>query len=334
MDSVLGVYNYMQMPGFMGDQIVFLEILNVLREGNGLKKIDICYIEDRGPRARNHCTAIFDYRPEAKRYLFSLHQLLGVYVNEVHHFSSSERFNDYWEANYDRCIVWPRHPKEHRWPVSKIDTDDYSVDGTGFHHIFNPLYDFYDECGYLPKMACPEDIVDKARVFMSKHSKGNVPIVLQVRKRFDCRDTSLGVWEGFLNHYRNSEFHFFILCHSYEVEFFRQFGDFENVTLTKDYLSDVFFDMACLQLAYLSVFPNGGLVPFGWFAGIPGLLFGRLLGDGHNFKMTGLKDHESSPRFAPTFREFWGVYDTELVVKEFQGYFDELRLSGYTNSNW
>ena len=328
--AILGLYNYREMAGHLGDHLIFHGILEMMKHDKGANRIDLLCVDDpTNPLQPTHLK-FFDKNPGPREMLYEQWKVLSK-VGKIIRLDSDAEFTEYFQANAkDYNAYWPHFPLNKTWPSPVINKLDFSVDGTTYHHMHQPLGCGYDKFGFLPKLSCPEYILSKVRHFMSeKMGLSKKPIVIQVRVRDDERDGNLNAWHSLLEHVASQEeCCVFVPCFQGEQE---QFRDIDGLVFTKDYLSGFLYDLACIQLSWMTVFPNGGLVPWVWFTGTPAIVFGKTRGNVHFLETSGLQNDQETFLFAPMCYHHWGPYDRDILVSGFESFKENL---DYVNPYW
>jgi len=328
---LLGIYHLQEHAGYLGDMVDFLEILNVLRVEHGLKKIDLCYVDDPANPNQPISRARLDASPEFKKMMLELRALLPA-VDAVHHFDSDAEFERFFRANFRRYVRWPRYPYFHTWP-SAHNYYHISDRGYPFPNVYTPLDEYFAKHGTLPKLSCPPELLDWARDFVRARVAPARPIALQIRFNPDSpiRDTNLEAWKTFLQRMQaRNDVKFVILCRREEIV--PELRQFPNVVYSKDHASGVLNDLALLQVCHLSLMPDSGFVTFPWFCGLPTVYFGKQLYDFperryRNERGQGLK-------FLKRFqRRRIGAYDADTLEREFNSLYSELAAVGWRNPN-
>jgi len=322
----------------LGDQIVFMGILETLRVRHGLEKVDVAYVDDELNPFRAH-GEYWNTRIEAKRAMFAMHELLPE-LGEIHHFVRDSEFVGFFNDTYDKYIHWPGFVKGRLWPsYDGIQLDfsagskTYSPDGTGLHHIKTPLNDFVELNGYLPRLRLPKglslEVKEKMRPEMVGFEKA-VTCSVRHNEHDTARNTPKGAWVDFFREMRGSGIKFFVCSHDGEQEHFRDFeGD---LVFTKDLNFEWQEDLAVMEFSRCVLFPNGGLMSWPWFAGIPSITFGRMPCPYNHFSRLEGMEHGGQLGFAGQLtKQCWGEYDSGTMIKEFNDLDEKIIKTGRAN---
>jgi hypothetical protein len=326
---VLGIYHFQEHAGFLGDMIDFLQILNITRAAHGLKKVDLCYIDDPSnpnqPISRQRIEASAEY----KEMLLAVRSVLPS-VGAVLQFDSDGAFEKFFRSHYRRYICWPQYQRFHTWP-SLVDYTRISDKGIAYANTFAPIIDHFDAHGALPKLTCPPDIMDWARAFVREHIAPAIPVALQIRFNADSplRNTKLDAWREFLQRLESRpEVKFIILCRREEI--LPELRALKNVIYSKDHASGLLHDLALLQVSHMSMFPDAGLCTYPWYCGLPTIYFGV---EKHEFPER--RYHSQSPKafnfLFPFQKRRFGDYTADTLEAEFNALWNQLAATGWKN---
>lgn len=257
--KILGYWDFSQRMNALGDIIIFLEILSVLRSRFNLnskdtKNIDFCFIDDT-TRPKSKLVAFS--KPYQWKKLFRTLPVINPYIDSVFYFSSNKEFERFYLQNKDRYIRWPPM-------INFVNPIDCKI-----------VEESYKTEGNIPLLDLPVDILNKTYHFYESNVYPSLPVVLNIRNnsRNPERNPNLNEYKRFLESFEdNDKYKFIIICYKEEIP--GELRKLKNVIFSKDHFSDIEYDLALIKTSYLSVFPGSGMSVFAWFSDVPYIQLG------------------------------------------------------------
>ena len=310
--KILGVWDFNQQTGTLGDAITFQEVLNCLRCMHRLASgedhnIDICYIDDnKHPNVEN---PRYMKTHEWKQLIKSTH-LGNPYVSSVYEFSTNTDFNQFFTRYKDEYLTWPG--------------DNVAYDIRIIHH-------FFEENKFIPKLSCHPETINWALDFVDNHVSPSILIVVQIRKnvRNPERNTNIEALYDFFRSYKSNDFYkFIIVCHQDEID--ETLEKLDNVIFVKRHNATLEKELALIQIAYAGIFPQSGMYPFAAFTGVPYLMFNYYVRSSQPVQVI----NEKNPYFnynSKYQRIFFEKENFHLLKTEFERLMSDLKKAGWQN---
>jgi hypothetical protein len=325
----LGIYHFQEHAGYLGDMMEFMAVLNVIREENGLEKVDLCYVDDRSNPNRPISRERLESSPQFKAMMVSLRGLLPS-LGAVFEFDSDSAFEMFFRTHYRKYVCWPQYSLLHSWP-SKVNYARHSERGFAYPNTYAPIDVFFQVHGRLPFLSCPPRALEWARNFVTQHVSPAVPIAAQIRFNPESpyRNTDLAAWTEFFRRMQaHSAIKFVIVCRHEEI--IPELRALPNTVYAKDHGSGILEDLALVQVSHFSMFPDSGFCTFPWFCGLPSLYFGKRKLD---FAQRRMRDVDGNGlRFLSSLqRRIWGEYTVETLEKEFWALWKDLEAARWRN---
>lgn len=256
--KILACWDFNQRTGKLGDFMIFLETLSVLRERFGLdlsrKNIDVCFVDDKSHY--NAKLAKFAKTYEFKKNLASVVSI-NPYIDSVFYFTSNEEFERFYFQNKDKYVRWPG-----------------TVSGTATYDV-RIIEKYHAETGKLPKFHLPKDVLSDVYEFYEQHVFPAKPVVFNIRKNIRQNDKNSNINEikKFFKHYeKNKEYKFIVICNKSEIP--EDFRELKNVIFSKDHFNTVEYDLGLIKTAYFNIFPRSGMSAFAWYSDVPFIQYG------------------------------------------------------------
>jgi len=256
--KILGYWDFNQRLSRFGDFMVFLEYLNILSHEFNLspgRNINLCFIDDDTHYNKNQPR--FNKTYQFKNILKKL-VIINPNIDSVFSFKSNAEFEMFYFQNKDRYIRWPP-------TVSGTVVADCRV-----------IDNFYKKKGFIPHLDLPKEIVAEVYKFYESKVYPALPIILNIRKnnRDINRNSNQSQIVNFIKHYeKNKKYKFIVICNKEEIS--EEFRSLKNVLFSKDYFSDIEFDLGLIKTSYLSIFPSSGMACFAWFSQTPFIQYGN-----------------------------------------------------------
>ena len=312
---LLGIWDFKYLPWSVGDPLVFIETLNILKLEYDVEEVDICIIYDReNPSGiRSSCMTsenaqdyMLDYLP-----LFGTCQFLG----SVFQFSSRKEFYRYLKLNLDRYQIFPPLVGHLGGTYNYYDGADMS-----------PISKFYDKHNYIPYLRISDRETSWALKFYREHIPLNtVPVVLSLKNTThdDQRNADPAAWLPFIELCGNTftDVVFILIgLKGEEPEGIRQHN---NVVVAKDYGTTLLEDMALIRSSFFYMATISGITTVALFSDTPYIFFQmrsfvmekNQLSSGKNFRFA----TEKQKLFDETF-----IITPEFLYNEFRRMYHSL----------
>lgn len=266
--NILGVWDLKCVPWSVGDFLVFIETLSVIKIRFHADKIDICVLCD----SENPTGLRRMFHPKItpsnfRQYLFALLPAIitSPYLGSVYQFDSRSDFNRFITDNHNRYILFP--------PIHSQLARTYNFFGGT---TLREIQDFHKDFGYVPHLTVPEYSKYWAYNLYSKHLKDRIPIALALKStpHSTNRNADLKVWRDFIELCDNKypEVGFIVIgWRDEDCSLLRQLN---NVVIAKDYGSTLADDLAIIRTSLLFMGMSSGISTIALFSYLPYLLFG------------------------------------------------------------
>jgi len=312
--KILAYWDFNQRMSKLGDFITYLEYLNILRyeihiNNEKNKNIDLCFIDDD-----NH------YNKKDKRFhkTYNFKKIIN-YISNINNnidsvifFRSNAEFNNFYLQNKKRYI---------RWPPTVSGT--LIVDG-------RKIEKFYRKNNFIPLLDIPKVIKQEIYSFYEKQVYPSLPIIIHIRnnKEHDNRrNTGITEIKKFLEYYQKKDLYkFIIICNKTEIP--EEFRKLKNVIFSKDYFSDIEYDLALIKTSYLSIFPSSGMACMAWFCDVPFIQHGPHGRDRFTRPKKGGYDF-----FNKYQRHFENYVTAKWLIDTFERLIEDLKKEGINNSD-
>ncbi|MFC1686944.1 hypothetical protein ACFL0E_01135 [Nanoarchaeota archaeon] len=318
--KILGYWDFNQRLARLGDFMVFLENLNVLRHEFNINKknrknIDICFIED-------------DTHPNSKQLRFSKSYqfkktiksavVINQHIDSVFTFKSNAEFERFYQQNRRRYI---------RWPPTVSCSNAYDC---------RRIEKFYNKNKFIPFLNMPVEITSKIYKFYESYVYPSLPIVLNIRNNSDrgsYRNFNSSEFKKFLKHYeKNKSYKFIIVCNKSEIP--EELREFSNVIFSKDYFDSLEYDLSFIQSSYLSIFPSSGMAQGAWHSDVP---FIQIFPEDTQKKMdvdkfTIKPNGEKNAYLKGHQRMYYRKFTSKLLISTFENLINYLEKNNINNN--
>lgn len=318
---ILGVWDYKVIPWSVGDFLVFVETLSVLKLEHNADRVDICVVCDNMNPAGNRGSGNVD-SSNFRYYLFNLLPIIGTspYLGSIFQFDSRSEFFFFLRLNINKYKIYP--------PINKQLRETFNFYGGA---TFKEIRDFYKKRGFIPHLNINDYHLSWAYDLYKSECKGLIPVTVSLRNRPNSpeRNAVPDAWLGFFDLCKSKFPEVIFVVVGVREEAFEELRRRANVILAKDCGSTLADDFALVRTSLLYMGMDSGLVVLPYFTGVPCLLFGipsvtrKGLGLRAGSKLEFLTERQKM-FFAPfvvssraLFREFSNLY-TQLDVDEWQ----------------
>ncbi len=265
---ILGVWDYKVIPWSVGDFLVFIETLSVLKLKREADKVDVCVVWDKENPAGNRGYTNINSN-NFRYYLFNLLPVISTspYLGSVFQFDSRSEFHSFLQQNIKQYKIYP--------PINQQLAETFNFYG---HATLKEIQDFYRERAFIPYLTIDDYHLSWAYNFYKTKAKGLLPVVISLRWHPHAaihRNTERNVWLTFFD-LCQSEFPgvVFVVVGNRE-EVFEELRHRNNVVVAKDYGSTLLDDFALVRTSLLYMAKESGISIIAVFSDTPYLLFGR-----------------------------------------------------------
>lgn len=305
---ILGVWDYKALPWSVGDPLVFIETLSILKIKSGAIKIDICVVYDHDNPIGNRGTLYSSSDPgniypnNAQDYMIELLPLFSAcpYLGSIFQFNSREEFRHFLKTNIERYDVFP----------SLGDHLGEKYNFVGGPPILNPMQEFYNEHGYIPYLRIGERDKSWAQwLYLNHLPDGSVPVVLSLKQtlhRVGSNADSL-VWLSFIDRCKSEFPEVVFVVVGLREEVFEGLRNRTNVFIAKDFGTSVVEDLALIRTSLMYIGTSSGVNMIAMFSDHPYLI---LQMEKNNYLRHGLKPDDKFSFVLPAQK----IFSTDIMV--------------------
>lgn len=279
---ILGIWDYKSLPWSVGDPLVFVEKLSMLKVENNAEAVDVCIVYDHDNPAGNRRVPYITLE-NAQDIMLEFLPLFGTcpYLGTVFQFNSREEFYRYLKNNADRYSIFP--------PLYKHLSETYNFADSGYPH-FKEMYDFYHIHGYIPYLRIGDKYKQWAHRFYKNHlPKNAVPVTLSLRQPLNnddyYRNADPVVWISFLDQCREYFPEVIFVVVGTREEIFDELREIPNTIIAKDFGTTIMEDFALICVSHLYMGTCSGVNAVALFSDLPHLLFQFPSMDHYGLKM-------------------------------------------------
>ncbi len=309
---IFGIWDYKALPWSVGDTLVFIEKLNILKIQYNAEEIDICIVYDRenpgGNRRGSNLT------PEnAQDYMLDFLPLFSTcpYLGSIYQFNSRNEYYQFLKNNFERYNIFP--PFGHHL----AETYNYNK---GEPHL-NEIQEFYNTHGYIPYLRIGvRDNYWAQWFYLNYLPEGKIPVTLTLRQLVGSpeRNADPSVWLSFIDKCKTNLPEVVFVFIGLREEVFEGLRAMQNVIIAKDFGSTIIEDLALIRASIMYMGTNSGVNIIAQFSDLPHLIFqfpnihkyGLNLGDNFSFATDKQKIFSSAIKVTPEllFNEFKALY--------------------------
>ncbi|MCX5831421.1 MAG: hypothetical protein NT140_05985 [Deltaproteobacteria bacterium] len=319
---ILGIWDYKSLPWDVGDPLVFIETLSILKIKYDAEEIDICVVYDRdkplGKRTKflgdpitpeNHQEYSLEYLP-----LYSTCPYLGT----VYQFNSRREFYRFLKMNYDCYDIFP--------PLSQHLGETYDYYDSAASEM-KMIEEFFDSYGHIPFLRIGERDQSWARWFYLNYlPEGSISIALSLKmtSHDPIRNADPAVWLSFMDRCKIAFPELVFIIIGLREEVFDGLRERENVVIAKDHGTSLVEDFALIRTSLLYMGIASGINTIALFSDIPYLIFQLPnihrygLEEGRNWSFANDRQRIFSTKIPVT---------PELLFKEFKELYSQLDQS-------
>ena len=318
---LLGIWDWAALPWSVGDPMMFIEDLNILKEKNGYDIVDICVVfdlkyPDRSIRITNLTpengqSYAMDFLP-----LFTMCSGLGT----VHLFNDRKELHDFIEKNIDSYEFYPSLPDHlgQKFNYSRGASIDL-------------MLSFHKENGYIPPLNVSyREQVWAANFFKEYVPENKIPVTVSLKNTTHGteRNANLDLWYDFfkLCNKKRTEVQFILVGLKNEAD--PRILKLDNVIFAKDYGTSLIQDIALVDCSAMYMGPTSGISTSILFSDTPYIITKFELSE---YKRLNIKTDENIP-FATKGQKIFPVgakLTGDLLFEEFCVLFDSVNKSSW-----
>jgi len=265
---ILGIYDLKTLPWDVGDPLVFVETLNVLKIKHKAEKIDICVIYDRecpGYRVRKSsgCNLTSE---NAQDYILELLPLFSTcqYLGSVYQFNSRKEFYRFFKKNIDRYDIFP-----------SLGSHLGEVDIVKGMDTLNPMAKFYDCYGYIPYLRIGKRDGAFAKWLLKKElPEGAIPVAISLKGTSHRVESNADpkVWLSFIDKCKLDFPEIIFVVVGLREEVFEGLRSRSNVFISKDFGTSIIEDLALIRSSLMYMGTISGVNTISLFSDLPYLI--------------------------------------------------------------
>ena len=318
---ILGVWDFKALPWSVGDPLLFIERLSILKIKYNAEEVDICVIYDSdnpiGNRKKAEDNNITS--DNAQDYMLEFLPLFSTcpYLGSIFQFNSRKEFYHFLKSNVERYDMFP--------PLAHHLGETYNYADYGFPN-FNEVQDFYNSHGYIPYLRIGDRDGFWAHWFYLNYLPENtVPVTLSLKQTSHAseRNTNPVVWLSFIDQCKIDFPEVVFVFVGLREETFDGLRKRSNVIIAKDFGTSIIEDLALIRTSLMYMGTSSGVNTIAQFSDLPYLIFKfpewclhRLeLKSGENFSFATGRQKMFSTQILVT---------PELLLNEFKALYSKL----------
>lgn len=313
---ILGIWDFKALPWSVGDPLVFIESLSVLKIKHDVEEIDICVVYDRENPGGNRFSCNLSSE-NAQDYILEFLPLFSTcpYLGSIYQFNSRREFYQFLKRNSDRYDIFP--------PLGQHLGETYNfVGGASLVEI----KEFYDAHGYIPHLRIGDRDRSWAYLFYLNHlPESAVPVTLSLKQTAHSpeRNANPEVWLSFIDTCKIDFPEVVFIVVGLREEVFDGLRNRSNVIIAKDFGSSIIEDMALIRTSSLYMGPNSGPNTIAMFSDLPYLIFQWPV---ESLATLGMKLGVNPPYVTDRQKIFSNeiLVTTELLLSEFMQLYSKL----------
>ena len=263
---ILGVWDYKVIPWSIGDFLVFIETLSVLKLERRADRVDVCVVCDKENPAGNR--AYTNITPGNFRYhLFNLLPIINTspYLGCVFQFDSRAELYSFLDKNTNKYEVYP--------PIQQQLKETYNFYGGA---TFREIQDFHKKHGFIPLLTIDDYHLSWAHNLYRAKAEGRLPVAVCLRNRPDgkSRNAPRDAWLEFFDMCKSAFPAIVFVVIGLREEVSPELRNRSNVILSKDQGSTLSDDFALVKTSLLYIGADTGMAMIAVFGDVPYLIFG------------------------------------------------------------
>lgn len=323
---ILGIWDYRYLPWSIGDPLVFIEMLSILKIKYAAEAVDICIVYD--PNNPNGIRKVERYTEvSVQEYMLEFLPIFSTspYLGSIFQFNSINEFLRFLKNNIQDYELFP--------PLSVYLAGKYNYRYDTDH--LKDIEDFYKTYNYIPFLK----VGDKALSWAKNFYKSNIPedkvaIALTLRGALDGspRNANKEAWLKFINECSKSFSEVFFVVLGSREEVFEELRKCKNVLLSKDFGFSIQEDLALIRSSLMYMGTESGINNIARLSDLPYLIFQCPsrepahrygLDKGKNFIFANAKQKTFSIEIPAT---------TDFIFQEFKSLYPQLDKNAWRKS--
>lgn len=313
---ILGIWDFKSLPWSIGDPLVFVEMLAILKIKYNAEGVDICVVYDQdnpvGNRGIFNPGATNISSENARDYMLEILPLFGTcpFQGSIYQFNSRLEFNRFLKENLYRYNTFP--------VMGEHLGEKYNL--WGHPPILNPMQEFYNSNGYIPYLRIGERDNSWAKwLYLNYLPKGVVPVALSLKRTLHRAENNAdpAVWVSFIDKCRVDFPEAVFVVVGLREEILEGLREKPNVIIAKDFGTSVIEDLALIRASLMYMGTSSGVNTIALFSDLPYLItqmevsnltrHGLKSGDRFSFMLDRQKIFDASVKVTP-----------ELLLEEFK----------------
>lgn len=268
---ILGIWDFKALPWSVGDPLVFIETLSILKIKHNAEEIDICVVYDRenpgGNRGKtdpnNNITST-----NAQDYMIEFLPLFSTcpYLGSIYQFNSRKEFYRFLKYNSERYDFFP--------PLGQHLGETCNFYG-GAPYL-NEIQEFYDTYGYIPHLRIGDREWSWAQWFYLNHlPEAAVPVTISLKRtsHSTSRNSSPELWLSFIDNCKIEFPEVVFVIVGLREEVFEGLRKRSNVIIAKDFGTSIVEDLALIRTSLMYMGTSSGVNVIALFSDLPYLIF-------------------------------------------------------------
>ena len=319
---ILGIWDYKYLPWSIGDPLIFIEVLSVLKLKFKAKYVDICIVYDiKDPAGIRRGWSNLN-SDNLNDYALNHLQLFSTcpYLGSIHQFNSRKELNIFLKQNIKRYFFYPT--------LEEYMAENFIYkNGAEIYEII----EFYKTNKYIPYLKISNENINWAYKFycdILPAKKIPVTISFKLTSHDTRRNPSIEEWKTFFTICRKKypEIHFVLIgCREEIVENMKKN---ENVIFAKEYGTSIIEDFALIRTSITYMGVTSGINIISQFSDLPYLVF-RYNAYKANFMREGeswIWANENQKIFSESLGD-----SAELLISEFSKIYEQLDKNEWIN---
>ncbi|MCB4790657.1 MAG: hypothetical protein LHV68_02100 [Elusimicrobia bacterium] len=269
---ILGVWDLKNLPWSVGDPLIFIEILGILKLENSAEEIDVCVLYDRenpdgkrsGPGSYTNLNT-----ENAQDYILEFFQMFSVcpFLGSIYQFNDREEFYHFLKTNMGRYHIYP--------PLSEHLAERYDYSDFGIPLLFK-IQDFYNLNKSIPYLRIGNRESSWAKWFYLKYlPKSSMPIAISLKNTVHSteRNANPETWLSFIDKCKIKYPEIIFVVVGLREEVFEGLRERKNVLIAKDYGTNIIEDFALIRSSLIYMGTVSGINLIAFFSDLPYLIF-------------------------------------------------------------
>lgn len=305
---VLGVWDLSALPWSIGDPMMFVESLSLVKIEQDATAVDICVLYDReAPGGTRRVNLDAD---QAEYHVLNMLPVFRTspFLESLFMFADRAEFYDFLRRSADRYVLFPSVEKH-----------------LGFTYNFYggapiPIHrKFFDAHGYLPHLRIGGRETAWARSFLRAHcGRDRIAVILSLKQTEQApeRNADLCIWTAFVDHCAEHFPEVMFVQVGLKEESDEGLRRRENVVVAKDHGTTIVEDLALIRSGCVYMGTVSGINLIAIFSDMPYLLFQMPM---YSMKSWGIPPGKGFWFAQENQKLFDTSFDvtTELLIKEF-----------------